>query len=73
MINIDNNNITYLGKETSKDKDKINDILKISAAKKELYCGRLEQNTKKNIDEVDIDNIIKSQDKKRVCYKKNKE
>lgn len=42
-------------------------------AKKELYCGRLEQNKTKNIDEVDIDNIIKSQDKKRVCYKKNKE
>ena len=70
---ISNNNITYLGKETSKDKDKINDILKISAAKKELYCGRLEQNKTKNIDEVDIDNIIKSQDKKRVCYKKIKE
>jgi hypothetical protein len=70
---ISNNNITYLGKETSKDKDKINDILKISMAKKELYCGRLEQNKTKNIDEVDIDNIIKSQDKKRVCYKKNKE
>ena len=70
---ISNNNIIYLGKEIYKDKEKINDILETASAKKKIYCDRLEENKTRNKYEPDIDNIIKSQDKKRVCYKKKKD
>jgi len=70
---ISNNNIIYLGREVYKNNEKINYILENSLENKNKYCKRLDDNKAKNISNTYIDNIIKTENKKTVCYKKKKD
>ncbi len=70
---ISNNNIIYLGREVYKNNEKINYILENSLENKNKYCKRLDDNKAKNISNPYIDNIIKTENKKTVCYKKKKD